>query len=602
MWSDQETTRDCLGFETYVESLASVCLAEDIAPLTLGVFGSWGSGKTSLMKMLQGRVGSERKVKSVWANAWRYEGKEEMQSALVHAILSSVTKDKTLTKELKELLGRIKRGTSVLKLGKFIGKSLLTMNPDIGGLIDCFEEESEKLAETMAQFERDFELLLKETDFQRIVVFIDDLDRCQSEKVVETFETIKLFLDIPQCTFVIGADPGKIEHAIKDHYRLEFGSFESSSGDRGFADDYIEKIVQIPFRIPEQTLPNIACYVGMLVLHKELTAEAWEALIESRKSIIADANGVHAGLSVWIRGQAGEAFRRGANHAQAALQRTQPFVSILAHGLRGNPRQIKRFLNILELRQLLAESNELDVDEGVLVKTLVLEYTWGSFFAELAKNCNADDGRSELLSECHRFREKKFDVSDSPTLEKAVELPGLQQFLAQKPLLEDVDLRPYLFLAQTALQLPVPALGPPEETAQTLVESIMQDDRIPSRAAARETARLEPVIAVAVARSLAAKLHTHTSPIVQVNVVNAFRVIGHRHPAILPDAVNSLRDMVSAKNEALAVVVSPLLELAEQKQIDVRELRKRFSQSSPVAVALEGRKKRSSRAKPRVSS
>ena len=56
MWSDQETTRDCLGFETYVESLASVCLAEDIAPLTLGVFGSWGSGKTSLMKMLKGRV------------------------------------------------------------------------------------------------------------------------------------------------------------------------------------------------------------------------------------------------------------------------------------------------------------------------------------------------------------------------------------------------------------------------------------------------------------------------------------------------------------------------------------------------------------------
>ena len=519
----------------------------------------------------------------------------------MHAILASVTEDKTLTDEVKDLLRRIKRGTSVLKLGKFIGKTLLTMTPDVGALIDCFEEESEKLAETMAQFERDFELLLKGTDLERIVIFIDDLDRCQSEKVVETFETIKLFLDIPQCTFVIGADPGKIEHAIRDHYKLEIGTFEPTSGDRGFADDYIEKIVQIPFRIPEQTLLNIACYVGMLVLQKELTAEAWEALLDSRKVIMAHADGVHAGLSVWIREQAKEAFRRGASHAQAALQRTQPFVSILAHGLRGNPRQIKRFLNILELRQLLAASNDLDVDEGLLVKTLVLEYTWGSFFAEVAVNYDADGGRSELLAECRRFREKEFDVSDSPTLAKAVELPGLQQFLAQKPLLEDVDLRPYLFLAQTALQLPGPALGPPDETAQTLVEAIMQADRIPSRAAARETARLEPAIAVPVGRSLAAKLHTHTSPIVQVNVVNAFRVIGQQHPAILPDAVTSLRDLVAVKNEALAVMVNPLLDLAEQKQIDVRELRERFSQSSPVAAALEGRKKSSPRAKPRES-
>ena len=408
MWSDQETTRDCLGFETYVQSLASLCLAPDIAPLTLGVFGSWGSGKTSLMKMLQAQIKEERGVKTVWANAWRYEGKEEMQSALVHAILTAVTEDKTLSDEAKDLLKRIKRGTSVLKLGKFIGKTLLTMTPDVGALIDCFEAESEELAATMAKFEQDFEALLSKTELERIVVFIDDLDRCQSEKVVETFETIKLFLDIPECTFVIGADPGKIEHAIRDHYRLEHGAFEPSSGDRGFADDYIEKIVQIPFRIPEQTLPNIACYVGMLILYKVLTVEAWEELIDSRKSIMDHANGVHAGLSDWVREQSGEAFPpAGAGDAQAALQRTQPFVSILAHGLRGNPRQIKRFLNILELRQLLAASNELAVDEGVLVKTLVLEYTWRWFFAEVAANCDGDDGRSELLKECRRFRKKR---------------------------------------------------------------------------------------------------------------------------------------------------------------------------------------------------
>ena len=53
MWSDRETEEDCLGFDSYVSTLADICLREDIAPLTLGIFGSWGSGKTSLMRMVK---------------------------------------------------------------------------------------------------------------------------------------------------------------------------------------------------------------------------------------------------------------------------------------------------------------------------------------------------------------------------------------------------------------------------------------------------------------------------------------------------------------------------------------------------------------------
>jgi len=329
MWSDRETHQDCLGYSTYVKVLANICTHKDLAPLTLGIFGPWGSGKTSLMKMLMKHVDTTKgknKQNTLWFNAWMYEGREEAQSALIHAILANLQKGATLTEQAMQLVEKLKKGASVLKLGTFVMKSVITMTPNIEEFADCFKDESEKVADTMESFEHDFEKLLELVGIDRIVVFIDDLDRCSSSKVIETFETIKLFLNTPACAFVIGADPERIQHAVGEVYKVN---------DARKQKDYLEKIVQIPFSIPAQDIRDIGCYVGMLIVGRHLNDQAWTKLAESRPAFFEHEGNLADVFCNWIAEN--RALLTATQESIAKeLNGVLPHVDTLARGLRGN--------------------------------------------------------------------------------------------------------------------------------------------------------------------------------------------------------------------------------------------------------------------------
>jgi KAP family P-loop domain len=510
MWSDRETIDDCLGFSSYVESLADVCLEPEIAPLTVGIFGSWGSGKTSLMQMLRAHIDkraaisgdSKPRIVTLWFNAWRYEGKEEIQSALIHAILRELIKGRTLLNDMKATLDRLKRGASVLKLAKTIAKSAITLTPDFEGLIDSFTGESEKIADTMEEFEQDFERLLDNVQVERIIVFIDDLDRCSSEKVVETFETIKLFLNTPETTFVIGADAPKIEQAIGTIYQVAEKTRPT------FARDYLEKIVQLPFSIPEQRARDVAAYVGMLILRTYLTTDGWATLLGTRRTLLLQPTDMCTTLTEWIGANATSLRPDSATAAREHLARTLAHIDVLVRGLRGNPRQIKRFLNILELRARIAQANDLHTRPELLTKLAALEYSWPVFFGHVVETIGPD-GRSELVGEVVRLADRIATPPDeSPMLIAALEAPGLAEFVAGEPKLDGTtDLTPYLYLAQTALDPKRrPALLPQEELARDLAERMASEDAIRARAAAKNATQQDPATISAVVRLVAGKI------------------------------------------------------------------------------------------------
>ena len=194
------------------------------APFTIGVFGEWGFGKTTLMQMVRDRLKQDG-VKTVWFNAWKYDGKEVIWNALLQAIFFTMRDD--LGERKPDLARRI--GAAATELAKYAAKVATRFIP--GGIVR--EEDvrafggSRPLSaedpqfEFINKFEETFDKLVKEYVglVADQVVFIDDLDRCLPENAVTVMESLKLYLDRANCVFIFGAEAGIIEEGIRQRYR-----------------------------------------------------------------------------------------------------------------------------------------------------------------------------------------------------------------------------------------------------------------------------------------------------------------------------------------------------------------------------------------------
>jgi len=111
---DLPTDHDALDFTPYVNTLVSVCRTAS-TPLTIGVFGTWGSGKTSLMRMLQKRLSKTYTI--AWFDAWKYDSEETLWRAFLLTVLLAVERKSGETEELKILKTMLYRGLELEKAG-----------------------------------------------------------------------------------------------------------------------------------------------------------------------------------------------------------------------------------------------------------------------------------------------------------------------------------------------------------------------------------------------------------------------------------------------------------------------------------------------------
>jgi formylglycine-generating enzyme required for sulfatase activity len=281
---------DQIGYDEYseglVEMIRSIGAKGEKGSFTIGVFGQWGQGKTSMLRQIEKKLNEiettdEKEILTVWFNPWQFTGEEHIIIPFFHTLVSYLEEFKE-----KEGKGISKRFVNFLKElahvpvalaygmeGKIKIPLLLETKFKMKDVIDEARKKKEKIKDKsepemktlVNEYESMYYRLISRlqgasTDLNlKIVVFIDDLDRCLPEKAVELLEGLKVLLDLSGFVFVIGVAREVIEQGIRVRYKELYSN--ATKGSTFLEQDYLDKIIQFPFTLPPPDLDRLKSMV-----------------------------------------------------------------------------------------------------------------------------------------------------------------------------------------------------------------------------------------------------------------------------------------------------------------------------------------------------
>ena len=495
IWQDNETEIDLLGFDVHADLIRSVITDPTVLPVTVGVFGDWGGGKSSIMKMLQKELSNEKTYPDIvclYFNGWTFEGYEDAKSALLSSILIQLGEHKRFGPKAKDFVVKLLKRLKWMELGKLAVKHVgipVAIAAATGGIAavpvaaaavgiavansalgknggdedDSKEINWSSLIEAnpakpdlmgVRKFREEFETMLAKTGISVLAVLIDDLDRCLPERLIETLEAIKLFVSVPRTAFVIGADPRIVRHAISTRYvkrQLEHSGepSEMRREEEGLVQDYLEKLIQVPYQLPRLSPNEIETYVNLLACEKLLDAAQVPAILTAWRNT--RAQNIYAPFTAKAIHKALPGGTQLPANLKAQLDWSKAVASVITEGLKGNPRQVKRMLNAMSLRKQLAAVATMSIKEEVLAKLMVLEYSNLPLFQELNQWQAAEKGVPSNLKTLEEKALKAEDDSESSAPEDSLakwRTPPTLSWLRMRPPLSGVDLRDYFWLAR----------------------------------------------------------------------------------------------------------------------------------------------------------
>lgn len=210
----------------------------------IAIYGEWGIGKSCLMQTIYKELDTS-KFETIWFDTWKYEKDEN----LAYSLFKFIGKDRFWNKLLTAKENILDNTYGIFKsLAKGVEINLGILNFKPGDALDEAENKDEQINEKEENKKclwekiNEFEEMFKNINFsnKKIVVFLDDLDRCESENIVTLLSTIKLLLSINKnIIFIIGIDKKAVTLALQNKYNNDYNK----------ADEYLEKIFPITFQI-----------------------------------------------------------------------------------------------------------------------------------------------------------------------------------------------------------------------------------------------------------------------------------------------------------------------------------------------------------------
>ena len=305
---------DSLGTDIFAAALVDFIATTD-TPLTIGVQGEWGSGKTSLLNRIHGSLAESGNFRQIWINSWEHSLLASPETALI-SIVSEIISEMLGADSTAETGAKIKSIAKGIFAGAAKVGATVALGSTAGEVVGDFVDDNSE--SSIAKLRQELDKLSKEirtrdtNPFDRIVVYVDDLDRIEPKNAVALLELLKNIFNVSGCIFVLAID-----------YQVVVKGLEHKFGPRTPENEwefraFFDKIIQLPFMMPMGQY-DIGKYVNDLLKRISYTTE----------------------------------FELDSDGLQEIVSRT----------IGGNPRALKRLVNALSLigifsRKMLAQDTE----------------------------------------------------------------------------------------------------------------------------------------------------------------------------------------------------------------------------------------------------
>ena len=500
MWSDKESKIDFLNFNETAESIKDLITEKELMPISIGVFGDWGAGKSTILELTKASLETdEQEYIQVHFDAWTFQGYDDAKAALLETIASTLVKkaadDKNLSAKAIEFAGRIDKirlmgllmdGGAALAgiptmggiqkiMGLFSGGDDGELDvDDVKGAVDGAKDVAKKNKglikdkksfsppKEIKEFRKAYSDLLKEFD-KPLIVYVDNLDRCSPFNAISTLEAIRLFLFLPNTAFVIAADEDMIRLAVPEYHK---------GASQRHQTDYLDKLIQIPVHVPRPGVLEIRAYLMMLTAQDHGVTDAQLEAIRCALEESLRLSWKQPQITVDELLQDHDIEKHSGLRSKFVV--AEQLAPLLAEStnINGNPRIVKRLLNQVKMRKKTAHRRGLQIDEKTITKLVIFERCLGTQATnKLYELIDKENGYPKVLADLENS-EVEFDEIKLPE-EWKLDLAFIDKWSKLPPMFTEMDLTPAAYLSRESI--PMGAVNAVMSgAAQKLVEDLMK--------------------------------------------------------------------------------------------------------------------------------